>query len=48
MSDVIICKICEGKKVIKLEEKIEICPNCLGTGIIKEQSLTENKKLLLD
>ena len=48
MSDIIICKICEGKKVVKLKENIEICPNCMGEGVINEQSLIENKKLLLD
>lgn len=43
----LICPVCENKKVIIIENETKICPKCEGKGVIEENQNQKDKKLLV-
>jgi|2_EtaG_2_1085320.scaffolds.fasta_scaffold19062_4 DnaJ-class molecular chaperone len=49
----LICHVCEGKKLLKTLQEVIVCPSCQGTGqVVKKnennESDNKNKELLLE
>lgn len=36
----LICNVCKGERVVKVENKVKVCPKCEGNG-----SVLEGKKI---